>query len=213
MLKGILQNELFYCNHLGVSDNDEQDIMNFTVRDENGAGLLEYIQHFAFPDEDAGTMRTYIVRDNRSSELVGYFSLKAGLISYNERDVAVIDELTGEEVVDPETGEKKMRRVFDTLPGVELADFAVNQTYIKSHPDLKGVGLVIYKRFILPIIDRAAEEIGIKILYIFALPYEELISRYEKYGFSRLAEKYEIEIHNRLKPEYDESCTFMYRML
>ena len=187
--------------------------MNFTVRDEKGAGLLEYIQHFAFPDEDAGTMRTYIVRDNRSSELVGYFSLKAGLISYNERDVAVIDELTGEEVVDPETGEKRMRRVFDTLPGVELADFAVNQTYIKSHPDLKGVGLVIYKRFILPIIDRAAEEIGIKILYIFALPYEELISRYEKYGFSRLAEKYEIEIHNRLKPEYDESCTFMYRML
>ena len=43
--------------------------------------------------------------------------------------------------------------------------------------------------------------------------YDELISRYEKYGFSRLAEQYEVEIHNRLKPEYDESCTFMYRML
>ena len=43
--------------------------------------------------------------------------------------------------------------------------------------------------------------------------YDELISNYEKYGFSRLAEKYEIEIHNRLKPEYDESCIFMYRML
>ena len=213
MLKGRLQSDLFYCNHIGVSENDERDIMNFTVRDEKGAGLLDYIQHFAFPDEDNGTMRTYIVRDNRSSELVGYFSLKAGLISYNEHEVAVIDEATGEEVIDEETGERKMRRVFDTLPGVELADFAVNQTYISNHPDLKGVGLVIYNKFILPVIRQAAETIGIKILYIFALPYEDLIARYEKYGFSRLEESLEIELHNRLKPKYDESCTFMYRML
>jgi len=26
MLKGKLQSELFYCNHLGVSENDERDI-------------------------------------------------------------------------------------------------------------------------------------------------------------------------------------------
>ena len=51
MLKGILQNELFYCNHIGVSDYDEVDIMKFSVRDENSTGLLEYIQHQAFPDE------------------------------------------------------------------------------------------------------------------------------------------------------------------
>lgn len=63
MLKGKLQSELFYCNHLGVSENDERDIMNFVIRDEKGAGLLDYIQHIAFLDEEAGTMRTYIVRD------------------------------------------------------------------------------------------------------------------------------------------------------
>ena len=114
-------------------------------------------------DEEAGTMRTYIVRDNRSSELVGYFSIKAGLISYNEHDVAVVDETTGKEKIDEATGETVMRRVFDTLPGVELADFAVNQAYIKNHPDLKGVGLVIYDKFILPVIRKAAETIGIKL--------------------------------------------------
>lgn len=27
MIKGILEYELFYCNHLGVSPSDEQDIM------------------------------------------------------------------------------------------------------------------------------------------------------------------------------------------
>lgn len=213
MLRGKLQSELFYCNHLGVSDKDEQDIMNFTIRDEKGAGLLKYTQFFAFPEEDEGLMRTYMVRDNRSSELVGYFSLKAGLISYNEHDVPVVDEITGEEVVDEETGEKKMRRVFDTLPGVELADFAVNQTYIDNHPDLKGVGLVIYNKFILPVVREAAETIGIKILYLFALPYEDLIDRYKTYGFSRLEKELEEELHKRLKPLYDDDCKFMYRML
>ena len=100
MLTEIHQSDLFSCMHLGDSENDERDIMSFTVRDEKGAGLLDYIQHFAFLDEENGTMRTYIVRDKRSSEMVGYFSLKAGLISYNEHDVPVVDEVTGEEIVD-----------------------------------------------------------------------------------------------------------------
>ncbi len=86
MLKGILQSDLFFCNHIGVSGNDEADIAAFTVHDEKGEGLREYIQNYAISDENAGTMRTYIVRDNYSSELVGYFSLKAGLISMNEHE-------------------------------------------------------------------------------------------------------------------------------
>lgn len=204
MLKGILQSDLFYCNHLGASESDEQDIMNFTVRDIRGAGLQEYIRHYAYPDEDAGTMRTYIVRDNRSSELVGYFSLKAGLISLNEVE---------EEITDSDTGEKETISVFDTLPGVELANFAVNDTYIRKHPDLKGVGLVIFEKFILPIIQKTSESVGLKILYIFALPYDELVARYTQYGFSRLEDPYEDELHKRLKPRYDMNCLFMYQIL
>ena len=213
MLRGIYQSELFYCNHLGVSESDEREIESFTIRDEKGAGLLDYIQNFAFSDEDEGTMRTYVVRDRRSTELVGYFSLKAGLYSYNEHDVEVIDDGTGLPLIDEKTGEVKVRRVFDTLPGIELADFAVNQTYVKNHPNLKGVGLVMYNNFILPIVHEAADLIGIKILYLFALPYRELIDRYTTYGFSRLEEEYEMALHKRLKPDYDESCIFMYRML
>ena len=213
MLRGFLQNDLFYCNHLGVSDHDEKDIMNFTVRDEKGTGLLEYVQHQAFPDEIDGTMRTYIVRDNTSSEMVGYFSLKAGLISRNERDVEVLDEDTGDVVFDCDTGDVVMRQVFDTLPGVELANFAVNQSYIRKHPDMKGVGEIIYQRFIHPIVEKVAESIGIKTLYIFALPYDELIARYEEYGLKRLDEENERKVHRRLKPLYDESCIFMYEML
>jgi len=204
MLKGILQSDLFYCNHHGMSERDEHDIMEFTVRDEKGLGLLDYIRYYAFPEEEAGIMRTYMVRDNLSSELVGYFSLKSGLISLNERE---------EVFVNKDTGEEKKKVVFDTLPGVELANFAVNSTYIKAHPDLKGVGRVIFDSFIVPIITQAAENVGIKILYLFALPYNDLMARYEDYGFLRLDDPYEDQLHSRLKPYYDESCKFMYQIL
>lgn len=205
MQKGLLRSELFYCDHLGVSENDEADIMSFTIDRDEGAGLLDYIQHHAFPEEDAGIMRTYVVRDNRSSEMVGYFSLKAGLISLNERQV---------ESIDTKTGEKKEVTVFDTLPGVEMANFAVNSTYVNNHKELKGLGVVIFNQFILPIVRQASENIGVKILYIFALPYEDLIKSYQdRYGFSRLGDPYEDELHKRLKPFYDRWCKFMYLIL
>jgi len=187
-----------------VSESDEADIATFTVRDEKGEGLREYIQNYAISDENAGTMRTYIVRDNYSSELVGYFSLKAGLISMNEHE---------EEIPDNETGSSTTVTMFDTVPGVELANFAVNDTYIRNHPALKGVGLVIFEQFIMPLIARASEIIGTKVLYIFALPYDDLIARYMDYGFMRLDDPYEDELHKRLKPSYDQSCIFMYQIL
>lgn len=204
MLKGILQSELFFCNHIGMSEKDVEDIAAFTVRDEKGDGLREYLQDYAISDENTGIMRTYMVRDNYSSELVGYFSLKAGLISLNEHE---------EEISDNETGSNATVTMFDTLPGVELANFAVNDTYIRNHPALKGVGLVIYEQFILPLIGRASELIGAKILYIFALPYKDLIARYVDYGFKRLDDPFEDELHKRLKPSYDQSCIFMYQIL
>lgn len=194
MIKGIIENEYFYCNHLGVSERDEQDIMNFTLKNsDTGEGLLDYIQHYAFPEEDAGIMRTYIIRDKVTDELVGYFSLKAGLVSFNEQ----------------ETDEGS---VFDTLPGAELANFAVNYSYVEKY-SAKGIGLIVFKDFIREIIIKASYDIGIKIIYIFALPYKKLINTYTDYGFRRLSSKSEDELHKRLKPRYDESCIFMFQQL
>ena len=194
MLKGILQNDLFYCNHLGVSEHDEQDILSFTVKDRTGQGLVNYLRFMAFPEEDAGTMRTYMVRDNYSSELVGYFSLKAGLISINEIST-------------------ESEAAFDTIPGVEVANFAVNQAYIQKHKDLHGTGLIIFNDFIVPVIKETAKNIGVKIIYIFALPFERLIKRYGEYGFLRLDSTSENELHKRLKPNYDQNCIFMFQQL
>ncbi len=191
----VKQNDLFTCNHLGSSPKDEQDVMQFSVMHPTGMGLVRYLQLRAFPDEDNGNMRTYVVRDNRSDELVAYFSLKAGLISLNE-DIRDNNEVT-----------------FDTLPGVEIANFAVNFNYLKKHSSLKGVGKVIFNDFIVPIIQEASINIGMRLIYIFALPVPELIARYDEYGFVRLDSKSEEELHRRLKPEYDMNCIFMYQLL
>ena len=190
----ILKNETFYCDHIGKSGNDLQDIQSFSVKDVRGAGLADYLKDIAVDDENNGIMRTYLVRDNNSLELVGYFSLKAGLISFNEGGTGAVAD-------------------FDTLPGVELANFAVNGVYANKHPKLKGLGFRIFNDFIVPIVEKVSESIGVKIIYIFALPFDGLIRQYGRYGFIRLPAEREDELHRRLKPRYDSECIFMYQML
>ena len=102
---------------------------------------------------------------------------------------------------------------FDTRPGIELANFAVNYSYIAKHKELRGCGRIIFDLLIVPIIEDVSRKVGIKYIYIFSLPFETLIGRYEKYGFKRLTSKQEQELHKRLKPNYDEGCIFMYQEL
>lgn len=203
--KGILRTGMFYIDHLDPnSKSDLIDINGFTIDAPEGQGLSVYLKEYSRNDELERDMRTYLVRDIVTDECVGYFSLKAGLISLNEIET---------EIEDAETGEHKTIREFDTLPGVELANFAVNSSYIKNYPYLKGVGHVIFTEFIIPMIEEAAKYVGIKMVYIYALPYDKLIGRYMRYGFRRLPEEQENDLHRRLKPRYDESCRFMYLLL
>lgn len=139
-------------------------------------------------------MRTYFIRDISTNELVCYFSLKAGLISFNEI-----------------SNNKKVS--FDTLSGIEFANFAVNDVYIHNHPNAKGIGLLIFLDFIIPIVRRVSVEVGVRIIYIFALPFESLINRYRDYGFKRSSKSNENQLHRRIKPSYDENCICMYQMV
>ena len=190
----ILENELFSVVHISDDCDAERDILSFSTREDTGQGLVEYLQTNAIADESAWNMRTYIVRDRRASEMAGYFSLKAGLISLNE--------------IETEDGV-----IFDTLPGVEVANFALNGNYLNAHSGMRGIGKNLFTDFIIPIIEDAASRIGIRIVYIFALPIKRLIDRYHEYGFVRLEQQAEDELHKRIKPFYDEGCIFMYQML
>ena len=198
--KGILSDGDYYCDH--IKETDLEDIKDFTVRDPDIAGnLAAFIKEWAWDDENEGLMRTYIVRDQVTDEIVGYFAIKAAMMSVNERKK--VDRRTGKE-----------RIYFDTMPGIEIANFAVNETYIGQNEEVRGIGVLIFYEFIYKIITGIAEMLGVKYLFIYALPYDTLIQRYMKYyHFRRLPEALEQRLHKRIKPEYDDDCVFMYQKL
>ena len=205
MSKGIISTGSLYVDHLNPSSEaDIKAVSDFYVSNELAKGLERYLKMCAFDDEENNEMRTYLVRLVKTDECVGYFSLKAGLISLNER---ITDSYN------KETGEQTKIRDFDTLPGVELANFAVNSAFIDAHPKLKGIGYVMFSEFILPIVYGTAGSVGVKLLYIFSLPHDSLMKRYIEYGFKRLDETSESDLHKRIKPHYDRDCTFMYMII
>ncbi len=61
--------------------------------------------------------RTNLVKDALSGELVTYFSLRTGLITI---------QIQGDS--------------FDSVPAIELANFAINKRYKDSHPETQKLG-------------------------------------------------------------------------
>lgn len=189
------ESDLFVCYPLSdMDDLDEADVKAFVPVDERGSGVVSYLQGEALSDELAGLMRTYLVRDAVTGELAAFFSLKAGIVSFNERCEG---KAPG----------------FDTLPGVELANFAMEGGYRARHPETRGYGGVVFYDLVLPVIREAARHVGVAAVYLFSLPEESVIENYRRYGFERLGEAQEALLHARLKPRYDRSCVFMYAML
>ena len=110
----LLENEIFYCEPLLAEEDNIHQIQKFHVATETGLGLEVYLKRYAVPEEMSHEARTYLVKDNITKEIVGYFSLKTGMVAA-----------------------RKKRRFFhteiDSLPAVELANFAVNSAYKKAH--------------------------------------------------------------------------------
>lgn len=198
--KKVISSEYFYCEHLFERNDIVAELQNdFCVFRESGRGLEIYLKDYSGTEENHNENRTYIVRDNKTDEVAGFFSLKAGLFSIRE-------------IREPEINGNVAQ--FDTLPGIELAGFAVNQKYISSNPNKKGCGLNIFLDLIIPIVKKVQEIIGVKVLYIFALPEQKLMDRYMKeYGFNRLDKCDEDNLHKRIKPRFDYGCVFMYQLI
>lgn len=190
----LISNELFYCEPLLISEGNLQLIQKFHVAEETGLGLEVYLKKYAVADELSHEARTYLVKDSLTEEIVGYFSLKTGTVASRKKWNLFQMEI-------------------DSLPAVELANFAVNSAYKAVHKEQKGIGSIIFLDFVLPIIKMAADRVGICIVYIFALPYSNLIKYYETLNFRRLSKLEEAFIHRNYKPRYDEGCIFMSRPL
>lgn len=182
-----LSNEDFCIEHLSGSKKHRRLISTFSAPN-NAIGLEIYLKKHAIRDERRKESRTYLVTDAVSGELACYFSLRAGLIAIREDDEG-----------------------FYTIPAVELSNFASSAIYRASSAKIAKIGAYIFDRFVLPIVRDTAGWIGIRCLYVYALPFEKLIAYYGKLGFSRLPEDAERFVHEHMKPLYDRDCVFMYQ--
>ena len=187
-----IEHSLFYYEHLFDNPNNLKQINNFAIRERSGYGLELYLKQTSIFDEKNQLNSTYLVKDKNTSEIVGYFSLKTGLFT--------VESPSSEEY-------------FDTIPSVELSNFAVNELYRANHPEVKQIGEIIFRSFVLPTVKHIQNFVAVKALYIYALPKDKLISHYQKLGFSRLDDEEEKFVHSHVKPKYDADCIFMYQIL
>ena len=187
-----IEHSLFYYEHLFDNPNNLKQINNFAIRERSGYGLELYLKQTSIFDEKNQLNSTYLVKDKNTSEIVGYFSLKTGLFT--------VESPSSEEY-------------FDTIPSVELSNFAVNELYRANNPEVKQIGEIIFRSFVLPTVKHIQNFVAVKALYIYALPEDKLISHYQKLGFSRLDDEEEKFVHSHVKPKYDADCIFMYQIL
>ncbi len=195
MLLTPIEDKKFRHEHLLSSPSNLDDIQSFEVDKKSGKGLERYIKMLAEPEEYERSNRTYLVRDKVTNEIAAYYSLHTGSFTLKEKG---------------QTDEDASKY---TVPSVELSNFAVNSAYRKKHPEIQGLGELIFRRFIIPTVNYGAELFGIQALHIYALPEDELIEHYGTFGFSRLPPEMEKYIHEHLKTDYDEKCIFMYQIL
>lgn len=179
----------FSVEHLFESPENQVLIEKFNVSND-ALGLEVYLKEQSVVDETNKMSRTYLVKDKVTGELVGYFSLKTGLITL-----------------------QVFKDAFESIPAIELANFAVNEAYRRNHPGIKRIGYYIFLSFIRPLAESVGKYIGVNALYIYALPQEKLIEHYRTMGFSRLPPEQEAFVQNHVKPKYDENCIFMYQTL
>lgn len=76
----VLDTELYSVEHISNSPLDVSLINNFETND-NSRGLEYYLKDAALFDEENNLSRTYLIKDKATQELVGYFSLRTGLIT------------------------------------------------------------------------------------------------------------------------------------
>ncbi|MBR3600815.1 MAG: hypothetical protein IKL49_00590 [Lachnospiraceae bacterium] len=168
---------------------EDVDLSGFASK--KGYGLEVYLKKYALDDEELKMARTYLVLDASTKQIAAYFTLRTGLITVS----------------------RGLFKGFDAYTGIELANFAVNDSYREVHEVIPRFGSYVFSQFVFPLVLEITKYVGAAYLYIFALPDDRLMAHYETMGFEHTSEKMKRFIYRHVKPVYDEGCTFMWQKL
>lgn len=188
-----INSEYFSYERL-VDNGNEYCLRRFAAINE-ATGITNYFRNQAFKDEKDFSVRNYVVKLKGTEVLVACFSLKCGSIPYNEK---VID--------------LKFTKETKLVPGLELVNIALNDYSlgIIKGLDIK-VGRNIFYDIVQPIVKHISQEVGTKVLYLFAAN-QKLAQYYKTWGFYPVEdETFNERLSEDWQSEYSQNCIFMYK--
>lgn len=145
--------------------SEDVDLSDFSTK--KGYGLEVYLKKYALDDEELKMARTYPVLDASTKQIAAYFTLRTGLITVSR------GFLMG----------------FDAYTGIELANFAVNDSFREVNEVIPRFGAYVFSQFVFPLVLEITRYVGAAYLYIFALPDDKLMAHYQTMGFEHTSKK------------------------
>lgn len=185
----------YYVVRLGNEKDHKKIIRNFEPVCYEGGNVVGYLKSgFAFYENGKNCV-TYLIRDRFTKQVVAYFTLRNGSILAEDNYCNENNEIISR------------RRA---ISGVELKNFAVNMSYRRKHPKVKNIGSKLFFNIIFPRIKKWSYNTGASILFIFALPYDNLINYYKRLGFEEDTNEFTDFVNEHSRPSYDNECKFMF---
>ena len=184
-----------YFSYERLVDNGNEFLLRRFSAINEADGITDYFQNQSMKDEKDNSVRNYVVKIKGTEVLIACFTLKSGSIPYIDNAVNL-------------TFSKETK----LIPGVELVNIALNDYSLKI---IKGLGIKagrnIFYDIIQPIVKHISQEIGTKVLYLFAVN-EKLAEYYKSWGFYPIEDKsYNEQLNSSWQNKYSKNCIFMYK--
>ncbi|MBS7266893.1 MAG: hypothetical protein KIG83_10625 [Treponema sp.] len=184
-----------YFSYERLVDNGNEFLLRRFSAINEANGITDYFHNQAMKDEKDNSVRNYVVKIRGTEVLIACFTLKSGSIPYIDNAVNL-------------TFSKETK----LIPGVELVNIALNDYSLKI---IKGLGIKagrnIFYDIIQPIVKHISQEIGTKVLYLFAVN-EKLAEYYKSWGFYSIEDElYNEQLNSSWQNKYSQNCIFMYK--
>lgn len=188
-----ISSELFSYERL--CDNGNEYCLRRFVAIKDARGITDYFHKQAVKDEGEHSVRNYVVKLKGTEVLIACFTLKCGSIPFTDKAINL-------------TFSKETKLV----PGVELVNIALNDMALGMIKKLSiKVGKNIFYDIIQPIVKHISDEIGTKVLYLFAAN-PKLAEYYKTWGFYPVEdEPFNERLNKDWQNEYSQKCIFMYK--
>lgn len=184
-----------YFSYERLVDNDNESCMKRFAAINGATGITNYFQKQAIKDENDYSVRNYVVKLKGTEVIIACFTLKCGSIPYNEKAIDL-----------------KFSKETKLVPGLELVNIALNDYSLRI---IKGfdikVGRNIFYDIVQPIVKHVSQEVGTKVLYLFAAN-QKLAQYYKTWGFYPVEdESFNERLNEDWQSEYSQNCIFMYK--